>query len=80
MMNKNITIKDILDTPKFNSFKILAGEKGLNRKASSITIMDAPDPFPWTKGGEIVLSSGYIFKININKICNIIMDMHKSGI
>ncbi len=78
-MNKNITIKDILDTPKFNNFKILAGKKGLNRKASSITVMDAPNPFPWTKGGEIVLSSGYIFKININKFCNIIMDMNKSG-
>lgn len=79
-MNKNITIKDILNTPDFSNFKVLAGEKALNKKVNSITIMDAPDPFPWSKGGEIVLSSGYIFKVHFDEFHDIIMKLYRAGI
>lgn len=79
-MNNDITIKDVLNNPQLKGMKVLAGESGLNRKVKSITVMDAPDPFPWTKGDEIVLSSGYIFKINIDKFSDMIKNMKKFGI
>jgi len=79
-MNKNITIKDILNTPDFCDFKVLAGEKALNKNVSAITIIDAPDPFPWSKGGEIVLSSGYIFKVHFDEFHDIITKLHRAGI
>lgn len=79
-MNKDITIKDILNNPDFHDFKVLAGENALNKRVSSITIMDAPDPFPWSRGGEIVLSSGYIFKVHFNEFHDIIMKLHRAGI
>ncbi len=79
-MNSDITVKDILNNPYFCDFKILAGESALNKRVSSITVMDAPDPFPWSKGGEIVLSSGYIFKVHFNEFSEIIMKMHRAGI
>lgn len=79
-MSKNITVKDILNTPEFYDFKVIAGKSALNKKVSSITIMDAPDPFPWAKGGEIVLSSGYVFKIHFDEFQNIIMKLHRAGI
>lgn len=79
-MKKSITIKDILATPSFKDFKILAGESGINNEVSSITIMDSPDPFPWSKGGEIVLSSGYIFKKHESEFAELIIKMKNSGI
>ncbi len=79
-MNSDITVKDILNNPYFCDFKILAGESALNKRVSSITVMDAPDPFPWSKGGEIVLSSGYIFKVHSEEFSEIIMKMQRAGI
>ncbi len=79
-MDKSITIRDILNTPQFIEFKVLAGERGLDRMVKAITILDAPDPFLWAKGGEIVLTSGYILKINIDKFPDIIRNLHKSGV
>lgn len=79
-MNKQITIKDILNCDDFHDFKVLSGENGLDRKVNSIIIIDSPDPFPWSKGGEIVLSSGYIFKVNYDKFGDILIKMEKSGV
>jgi len=79
-LDKDIRVIDILNNPQFTDFKVLAGEKGLHKAVKSITIMDAPDPFKWAKGGEIVLTSGYIFFINKDKFCDILTNLHKSGI
>ena len=66
-MNKRVTIRDILNTDEFRDFVVLAGDSALDKEVDSITIMDSPNPFPWSVGGEIVLSSGYIFKsMNLN--------------
>lgn len=79
-MKKSITIRDILATPNFKNFKVLAGESGIDNEVSSITIMDSPDPFPWSKGGEIVLSSGYIFKKHEPEFAELIVKMKNAGI
>ncbi|WP_455539333.1 PucR family transcriptional regulator [Terrisporobacter sp.] len=79
-MNKEITVKDVLNHDDFHDFKVLAGKNGLDKNVESITIIDSPDPFPWAKGGEIVLSSGYVFKSNYDDFSDILIKMQKSGI
>ncbi len=79
-MNEDITVRDVLNNPKFKDMKVLAGENGLNKKVRSITVMDALDSLPWTRGDEIVLSSGYIFKINGDHFYTMIEDMNRVGI
>nr|WP_312215118.1 PucR family transcriptional regulator ligand-binding domain-containing protein [Clostridioides sp.] len=78
-MGNETTVRDILNNPQFEGMTVIAGEKGLDRVVRSITVMDAPDPFPWTNGYEIVLCSGYIFKINPDQFENTIQKLHDNG-
>lgn len=55
-----IAIQELLSQEYFKDFYVLAGAKGLNREIQGITVMEAPDAFHWTKGKELVLSSGYV--------------------
>lgn len=55
-----IAIQELLSQEYFKDFYVLAGAKGLHREIQGITVMEAPDAFHWTKGKELVLSSGYV--------------------
>lgn len=56
-----ITIDALLKTPELANLKILAGRDGLSREISAISIMDAPDSYKWLKGGEFILTTGFMF-------------------
>lgn len=79
-MNKRVTIRDILNSDEFRDFVVLAGDSALDKEVHSITIMDSPNPFPWSVGGEIVLSSGYIFKKHESEFEELIRKMSDAGI
>ncbi|MDR1017754.1 MAG: PucR family transcriptional regulator ligand-binding domain-containing protein [Lachnospiraceae bacterium] len=79
-MKQEITVRDILKDPRFKDFKVLAGEEGLDRTVEAITVMDAPDPFLWRTGHEIVLSSGYVFVVNEGLFYKSVEEFNKTGI
>lgn len=54
-----IAVKTLLEQEFFKDFKVVAGEKGVHREVQGIAIMDAPDAYRWTKGKELVITSGY---------------------
>ncbi len=74
-----ITVRHILSMPAFNGFEIIAGEDGLKRSVSSVSVMDAPDIHNWLKGGEILLTTGYIMRDNPLEIANLIKNINKAG-
>lgn len=55
-----ISIKNLLLQEYFKDFQVLAGSSGLHREVQGVAVMDAPDSFRWSKGKELVLSSGYV--------------------
>jgi len=57
-----ITIREMLKAESFKDFKLIAGHGGLDKQIQGIAILDAPDGFNWTKGKELVISTGYIFQ------------------
>ena len=59
-----ISVRQMLNSDFFKSFKVLAGHGGLDRQVQGITVLDSPDGYLWTKGREFVISSGYIFLHN----------------
>ena len=59
-----LTIRDMLRSDFFKDFQVLAGHEGLDKQIQGITILDAPDGYQWTRGRELVISAGYIFKEN----------------
>lgn len=56
-----ITIETLLESPYLENLKTIAGHTGTNREVKSVSIMDAPDSYKWLKGGEFILTTGFIF-------------------
>ncbi len=59
-----LTVKEMLKSNLFEGYRLLAGGSGLDKQIQGIAVLDAPDGYKWTKGKELVVSSGYIFKEN----------------
>lgn len=57
----SLTVREILQAEYFWDFEVIAGEEGIDKQIQGIAILDAPDGFEWTRGKELVISSGYIF-------------------
>jgi len=55
------TVKSLLTIPSLSELKVIAGFNGLNREIKAVSIMDAPDSYKWLKGGEFILTSGFMF-------------------
>ena len=55
-----IAISELLTLEYFKEFRVLAGHRGLHREVQGVTVLDAPDSFRWTRGKEMILSSGYV--------------------
>ncbi|MBQ6388196.1 MAG: PucR family transcriptional regulator [Mogibacterium sp.] len=54
-----IAVRELLANDFFRDFEVIAGRKGIYKEIQGITILDAPDGFKWTKGKEMIMSSGY---------------------
>lgn len=54
-----IAVQELLANDFFREFEVIAGRKGIYKEIQGITILDAPDGFKWTKGKELIMSSGY---------------------
>lgn len=70
-----IMLSEILEMSAFKDFKILAGENGINRTVTSVSVMDAPDIDKWLKGGEILITTGYIMRDNISEFLYLIKNI-----
>ena len=57
-----ISIRELLAHDFFREFYVIAGRNGLHKEVQGVAILDAPDGYRWTRGKELVLSSGYVFK------------------
>ncbi len=54
-----ITVAEILGSDLLTEAKVIAGQAGLYRPVSSVTVGEVPDIADWLKGGEVVLSTLY---------------------
>ncbi|MCL6573205.1 MAG: PucR family transcriptional regulator ligand-binding domain-containing protein [Bacillus sp. (in: Bacteria)] len=70
-----LTVKDLLHIKSIEGIRLVAGEKGINNIVSVVNIMDNPDTFDWLSSNELLLSTGYIFKDNVELQNNIIKEL-----
>jgi PucR family transcriptional regulator, purine catabolism regulatory protein len=60
----SLTIKEALAIHPLDKAPLIAGLGGLNRSITLFGILDAPDSFKFVKPGELVVTTGYIFRDN----------------
>lgn len=78
-----LTVKELLTIPSLEGLVVVGGEAGLNNKISLVNIMENPDAFDWLSPNELLLSTGYIFKDNIelqNQIIKELAELNCSGL
>lgn len=68
-----VTVKEMLENKYFSEYKLLAGNKGLDRTIHAATVFDSPDGYRWFRGKELVLSTGYLFVNNTELLREVIV-------
>lgn len=61
-----LAISEMLNSEYFKDFKVLAGHNGIHKQIQGVAILDSPDGYKWTRGRELVMTSGYLFKMHPN--------------
>ena len=54
-----IALYQLLAQEFFKDFHVVAGRKGISKEVQGVAVMDAPDALRWTKGKELIMTSGY---------------------
>ena len=62
-----VTVGQILQLPVLKDARLLAGEEGLDRRVTSVTVGEVPDIADWLSGGEMVLSTMFAFKGDLDR-------------
>lgn len=74
------TVGMILNVGCLGESEVVAGDKGLNRPVSGVTVMTTPDPYDWLKPGELLLTTGYTFPSGQDEICEAVRRFIDIGI
>lgn len=59
-----ITVREALKIGGLKSARVVAGEKGLDRKIDYVLTIDVPDAAKWIRGNELLLTAAYVFLKN----------------
>ncbi len=70
-----ITVKDIIENGPLKNCKLWAGQQNLNNEIKMVLILEVPTVLRWIKGGEILLTAGYVFKDDVNMGIKLIKDL-----
>ena len=62
-----VTVRQILGLPALKEARLLAGEEGLDHRVSSVTVGEVPDIADWLSGGEMVLSTMFAVKGDVDR-------------
>ncbi len=74
-----IKLREILLMPQFRGFRLVAGKGGIEKEIGTVSVMDAPDIYKWMKGGEFLITSGYVMKDHPEYIRSLIINLEKGG-
>ncbi|HXL03443.1 MAG TPA: PucR family transcriptional regulator ligand-binding domain-containing protein [Bacillota bacterium] len=61
-----ITVREILELPEFSGVVVAGGCGGLDRVVTNINVMEVPDILDWVREGDMLLTTGYAIKDNLD--------------
>ena len=62
-----VTVAQILELDVLGEARLLAGADGLDRRVTSVTVGEVPDIADWLSGGEMVLSTMYAVRGDLDR-------------
>lgn len=61
-----VSVKDIFDIKAIEGIRLIAGKGGINNNVNNTNIMDNPDSFDWFVPGDLIITTGFVFKDDID--------------
>ena len=74
-----LTLEQLLVQMHGSDMRCVAGFKGLQREVIGFSILDTPEIMKWLKGGEILVSAGYVMRNTPSLVKSIVGDLHRKG-
>lgn len=74
-----LTVSEFINIEEFKDFRLLCGNKGLQRRITTVSVMEDPIFEDWIRGGEMLIASAYIIKNGINDLPKLIQTLHARG-
>ncbi|SER60987.1 PucR family transcriptional regulator [Salisediminibacterium halotolerans] len=75
----SITVKTALRIGGLRECRVVAGQDGLDGELNYVTIMEVPDITRWLKGNELLLTSMYPIKEDLEAQRRLIRSLHEKG-
>lgn len=72
-------LNDLLKLPVFDETMIAAGANGLNREVYTVNMMDAPDIISYLKPNELLITTAFHLKDDLNALPELIRVMSAQG-
>ncbi|WP_164716678.1 PucR family transcriptional regulator [Paenibacillus whitsoniae] len=75
----HLTVEEALTIYPLSHAKLVAGHQGVNRMLRSVNVMDAPDAGDWIKTGEMLLTTAYAMKDQLDIALSLLRMLDERG-
>jgi purine catabolism regulator len=72
-------LSELLDLPVFNGAVLIAGKYSVDREVNTVNMMDAPDIIYFLKKDELLVTTAFHFKDDLDSLLLLIREMNKQG-
>ncbi len=70
-----ITIKKLIEDSPLKGLRLLTGKSLENNNISNVNIIDNPESYDWFTAGDFLLTTGYVFKDNVESQKRLIKEL-----
>lgn len=71
------TLRDMLNTQAFQELQVIAGKDGLDNPVRYVGVLEAPDSIDFVKEHEFILTTGYVFSLQTDRMMTMIRQLHE---
>lgn len=71
----SITIRKIIESGRLKDARVVAGAGGIDRIVQSVDVMEVPDVGPWLREGELLLTTAYSIRNDLEAQCRLVVTM-----
>jgi len=75
-----VTVREILGVPAMLGATVTAGADGMDRVVRQLNVMEVPDVVPWTKPGELLLTTGYPLREDPAALTSLVVQLDERGL
>lgn len=75
-----IPLEKLLQIDKLNKARVLAGKGGMNKRITKVDVMEVPDIIEWVGEGELLITTAYSIRDNINVLMELIPELNEKGV